>query len=475
MARPIPHRVDLGYYRLLCPGRFDADMTPLYAHRPITVAVRGQTVSFTADPFEHGNGALRYESDGLIIIEDGMIIAAGSYESLRGQVADADIAHYPNSLILPGFIDTHVHYPQTQMIGAYGAQLIDWLNEYTFVSEQQFADPAHARAVSRIFLNECLRAGTTTALVYCTVHPESVEAFFDTALEYDMRMIAGKVLMDRNAPTALTDTAQKGYDDSLALMNKWHGKNRLLYAVTPRFAPTSTPAQLEAASALWKQHPGAYIQTHLSENRAELEWVGKLFPQHKDYFDVYEQYGLAGPRAVFGHSIHLSEREWLRLAETDSSVAHCPTSNGFLGSGLFDFQRAKQPQPPAKPVRTGLASDVGAGTSLSMLQTMGQAYKIGQLGGYSLSAAKAFYLATRGAAHALHLEDKIGSIEPGMEADLLVLDLNSTPLIDFRMQHCKDIHEALFVQMTLADDRATQAVYVNGRLAYSRQSAEPLS
>lgn len=445
-------------------------MPSLPPHRS---ALRGPTFSFIDDPFEVGDhAALRYEPDGLVIIDDGVITAAGDYKSSRDKVAPEAITHYPDSLILPGFIDTHVHYPQTQMIGAYGAQLIDWLNEYTFVTEQQFTEPAHARAVSRLFLDECLRAGTTTALVYCTVHPESVEAFFETALEYDMRMIAGKVLMDRNAPMALSDTAQSGYDDSLALMNKWHGRGRLLYAVTPRFAPTSTPAQLEAASALWKLRPDAYMQTHLSENLAELEWVAELFPQHKDYFDVYEQYGLAGPRAIFGHSIHLSEREWLRLAETDSSVAHCPTSNGFLGSGLFDFNRAKQPQRPGKPVRTGLASDVGAGTTLSMLQTMGQAYKIGQLGGYSLSAAKALYLATRGAAEALHLEDKIGSIEPGMEADLLVLDLKSTPLIDFRMRYCKDIHEALFVQMTMADDRATQAVYVKGRLAYSCEPAE---
>ncbi|WP_397476362.1 guanine deaminase [Pusillimonas sp.] len=438
-------------------------------------ALRGPVVTLSGNPFEQPDReALHYESDGLILIDDGRITAVGNYDLLRDDIGTRPVTHYPNSLILPGFIDTHVHYPQTQMIGAYGAQLIDWLNEYTFVTEQQFAEPAHARAVSRVFLEECLRVGTTTALVYCTVHPASVEAFFETALEYDMRMIAGKVLMDRNAPAELSDTAQSGYDDSLALMNKWHGRRRLLYAVTPRFAPTSTPAQLEAASALWKLRPDAYMQTHLSENLAELEWVAQLFPQHKDYFDVYEQYGLAGPRAVFGHSIHLSEREWLRLAETDSSVAHCPTSNGFLGSGLFDFKRARQPEPPARPVRTGLATDVGAGTSLSMLQTMGQAYKIGQLGGYSLSAAKALYLATRGAAEALHLEDKIGSIEPGMEADLLVLDLNSTPLINFRMRYCKDIHEALFVQMTMADDRATQAVYVNGRLAYSREPAEAL-
>lgn len=447
-------------------------MPPSHANPPALLALRGQILSFTADPFLEGEAALRHYSDGLILIQDGVIAAVGDYASLRGQVAPEAIAHYPGSLILPGLIDTHVHYPQAQIIGAYGAQLIDWLNEYTFVAEQQFADPAHARAVSRMFLDECLRAGTTTASVYCTVHPASVDAFFETAHDYGMRMIAGKVLMDRNAPDALTDTAQTGYDESLALIDRWHGKGRLLYSVTPRFAPTSSPAQLEAAGALWKQRPGTYMQTHLSENQSELEWVKQLFPERKDYLDVYDHYGLTGPRALFGHCIHLSEREWRQLADTDSSIAHCPSSNAFLGSGLFDFRRAKEPQAPARPVRTGLATDVGAGTSLSMLRTMGQAYKIGQLGRYSLSAAKALYLATRGAAHALHLEDKIGSIEPGLEADLLVLDLKSTPLIDFRMRHCKDIHEALFVQMIMGDDRATRAVYVNGRLAYSRDTAE---
>src|SRR5690606_1792306 len=244
--------------------------------------------------------------DGLVIIEDGIITAAGSHDALRGQVAPEAVTHYRDALILPGLIDTHVHYPQTQIIGAYGAQLIDWLNEYTFVAEQQYADADHARAVSRLFLDECLRAGTTTAAVYCTVHPGSVDAFFDAAREYGMRMIAGKVLMDRNAPEALIDSAQSGYDDSLALIERWHGKGRLHYAITPRFAPTSTPEQLEAAGALWRQHPDAYMQTHLSESQAEVEWVRQLFPHCAGYLDVYDRYGLLGPRSVFGHAIHLT-------------------------------------------------------------------------------------------------------------------------------------------------------------------------
>lgn len=439
------------------------------AHRPATVALRGPTLTLVDDPFVVGDtAAVRYEPDGLVILQDGIIKMAGDYNVLKHQLAPENVTHYPNSLILPGLIDCHAHYPQTQIIGAYGAQLIDWLNKYTFVAEQQFSETDYARAVSRVFLDECLHAGTTTSAVYGSVHPGSVDAFFEVAHEYGMRMIAGKVLMDRNAPAALTDTAQSGYDDSLALIQRWHGKGRLHYAITPRFAPTCSPAQLEAAGALWHAHPDTYMQTHLSENPAELEWVHQLFPERIDYLDVYDHYGLIGPRAIFGHAIHLSEREWQRLAETRSSIANCPTSNGFLGSGLFDFKRAKQAQAPSLPVLTGLATDVGAGTTLSMLRTMGEAYKIAQLGGCSLSAARLLYLSTRGAARALHLDDKIGSIEPGLEADLLVLDLRSTPLIDFRMNHCQDIDEALFVQMTMADDRATQAVYVGGKLAYSR-------
>ncbi|NYT70795.1 guanine deaminase [Pusillimonas noertemannii] len=444
-------------------------MPSFSAHRSAAFALRGPTLSLVDDPFLAGDeAALRYEPDGLILVKDGIITAVGSHAMLKAQVPPGVVTHYPDSLILPGLIDTHVHYPQTQIIGAYGAQLIDWLNEYTFVAEQQYADPDHARAVSRLFLDECLRVGTTTAAVYCTVHPGSVDAFFQAASEYGMRMIAGKVMMDRNAPLPLTDTAQSSHDDTLALINRWHGKGRLHYAITPRFAPTSTPRQLELAGELWRQHPGTYMQTHLSENQAEIEWVRQLFPGRANYLDVYDHYGLTGPRSVFGHAVHLDEREWQRLAESGSAIAHCPTSNTFLGSGLFDFARATRPQPPARPVRTGLATDVGGGTSLSMLRTMGEAYKVGQLGGYSLSAAKALYLATRGAARALYLEDRIGSLEPGLDADLLVLDLKSTPLIEFRMKHCQDIHEALFVQMTMADDRATKAVYVGGRLAYSR-------
>ncbi|WP_353150535.1 guanine deaminase [Pollutimonas bauzanensis] len=432
------------------------------------LALRGAALSFRGDPFIDGDEAsLHYEQDGLILIENGIVTAFGDYQAVKTQLRDHNIKQYSDALILPGFIDTHVHYPQTQMTGAYGKQLIDWLNKYTFVTEQQFANADHATLVSDFFLGECLRAGTTTASVYCTVHPGSVDAFFQAADKRNMRMIAGKVLMDRNAPDALTDTAQSGYDQSEALITRWHGLNRLSYAITPRFAPSSTPQQLEAAGALWKKHPHTHMQTHIAENQHEVDWVKSLYPERHNYLDVYSHYGLVGPRAIFGHALHLEDVEWRQLAQTGSAVSHCPTSNSFLGSGLFDFARAKQAD---QPIRLGLATDVGAGTTLSMLQTMGAAYKIGQLGHYSLSAAKAFYLATRGAAQALYLEDKVGSISPGMEADLLVLDLKSTPLIDFRMQHCENIEEALFIQMTMGDDRATEAVYIAGELAYSRRT-----
>ncbi len=316
-----------------------------------------------------------------------------------------------------------------------------------------------------MFLQECLRAGTTSAAVYCTVHPQSVDAFFEEAQKLGMRMIAGKVLMDRNAPDALTDTPQRGYDESRALIGKWHGKGRLLYGVTPRFAASSTREQLEMAGALWNEHPGTYLQSHVSENRAEVSWVKELYPERSGYLDVYDHYRLLGPRSIYGHGIWLSEQELHRCHESGTAIAHCPTSNQFLGSGLFNIANALN---PARPVRVGLATDIGAGTSFSMLQTLNETYKVAQLNGHALSAGHAFYLATRGTAKALYLDKHIGSVAVGMEADVIVLDLKSTPLIDFRMRHCRDIHEVLFIQMTMGDDRAVLASYIAGQLAYQR-------
>jgi guanine deaminase len=431
----------------------------------ITTALRGPALTFTGDPFVVGvNAAMRYESDAIISMAGGKITHFGPAADVRRSLPpDTHIEECGrDALILPGFIDCHVHYPQTQIIGAYGEQLLDWLNKYTFVAEQEFASVEHARVVAEIFLDECLRNGTTTVATFCTVHAHSVDAFFEAAERRGMRVIAGKCLMDRNAPEALRDTAQRGYDESKALISRWHGRGRASYAITPRFAPTSTVEQMELAGALWKEHPGTYLQSHVSENRAEVEYARSIYPERSGYLDIYDHYGQLGPRAIYGHGIWLTDAELARMHESGTAIAHCPTSNMFLGSGLFELRRAKQSE---RHVRVGLATDVGAGTTLSMLQTMAAAYNVAQLGGGSLSAPLAFYLATRGAAQALYLEDRIGSIAVGMEADLIVLNMKSTPLIAFRMTHCESLEEALFVQMTMADERAMRARIVAGTIS----------
>jgi len=435
------------------------------------IAIRGPVLTYTGDAFRDGlERTMHYEPDAIVAMADGRITHFGPASQVRAQLPhDTVVKDYGrDTVIMAGFIDCHVHYPQTQIIGAYGKQLIDWLNDYTFVAEQQFADKEHARDVARMFLRECLRAGTTSAAVYCTVHPQSVDAFFEESAKLGTRMIAGKVLMDRNAPEALTDTPQKGYDESKALIGKWHGKGRQLYAVTPRFAASSTPEQMEMAGALWNEHPGTYLQSHVSENRGEVSWVKELYPERSSYLDIYDHYRQLGPRSIYGHGIWLTEQELMRCHESGTAIAHCPTSNQFLGSGLFNLAKAIAAE---RPVRVGLATDLGAGTSFSMLQTLNEAYKVAQLNGNSLSAGHAFYLATRGTAKALYLEDKIGSIAAGMEADVIVLDLKSTPIIEYRMRYCSGIDEALFIQMTMADDRAVLATYIAGTPAYERANA----
>jgi guanine deaminase len=431
-------------------------------------ALRGPALTFVDDAFSVGvEKAMRYESDAVIGMSGGKITHFGTASKVLPELPKGTTVRRTgdDQLMVAGFIDSHVHYPQTQIIGAYGEQLIDWLNKYTFVAEQKFASKEHAREVAKVFLQECLRAGTTTAVVYCTVYPQSVDAFFEEAQARNMRMIAGKILMDRNAPDALTDTPQKGYDESKALIAKWHGRDRLLYCVTPRFAPTSSPEQMDMTGRLWAEHPGTYLQSHVSENRGEVAWVKELYPQRKGYLDVYDHYKQLGPRAIYGHGIWLTEPELQRCHETGTAIAHCPTSNQFLGSGLFNLKNAVKAE---RPVRVGLATDLGAGTSFSILQTLNETYKVAQLNGNKLSAPLAFYLATRGTARALYLEDKIGSLGVGMDADIVVLDLKSTPVIEYRMRNCQDLDEALFIQMTLGDDRAIQSTYVAGALAYSR-------
>lgn len=434
-------------------------------------AIRGTLISCHDDPFLAGEAtAFTHEPDGLVICRDGLILAAGPFAKLKAQLPrDAAIDDHSGCLIAPGFIDTHVHYVQTGIIGAHGSQLLDWLNDYTFIAEQAFADRAVANDTARVFCDELLRNGTTTALVFCSVHSGSVDALFAEAERRNMRLIAGKVLMDRHAPAALCDTAQSGYDESKDLIARWHERGRCLYAITPRFAATSTPEQLELAGALWREHPQAFVQTHIAENRDEVAWVRKLFPERRDYLDVYAHYGLTGRRAVLAHGIHLDESEFARCHETGTALSHCPTSNLFLGSGLFRLHQARDPR---RPVEVGLGTDIGAGTSFSLLATMGEAYKVAQLGGNPISAIQAFFLATLGGARALALDDRIGALEPGREADIVVLDPKATPLTAFRSGRAESIAETLAVLMTLGDDRAVRATYVAGDIAHSRPDVD---
>ena len=405
-----------------------------------------------------------YFADGVLVVEDGRISALGAASEVLPTLADdVEVTHYPDALITPGFIDTHIHFPQTGMVGSYGEQLLDWLNEYTFPCEGQFADKAHADGVAQIFLKELLRNGTTTALVFGSVHPESVDALFEAAQALDLRLIAGKVMMDRNAPDYLTDTAQSSYAQSKALIERWHGKGRLHYAVTPRFAPTSSEAQLTLAGQLLREYPDVYLQTHLSENLQEIKWVKALFPERSNYLDVYDHYKLLGERSVLAHGVHLCDAECARLAETGSAIAFCPTSNLFLGSGLFNL-----PQAERFKVNVGLGTDVGAGTSFSLLHTLNEAYKVMQLQGEKLNPFKSLYLATLGGARALRLEDRVGTLQPGTDADFVVLDYHATPLLSYRIAQAKTFEEVLFVLMTLGDDRAVLQTYAAGRRVHSR-------
>lgn len=426
----------------------------------------GQTLSFVDDPFEAGpEASVSHFAQGAVRVEDGLIAAVGERADILAQSPGLDVIDHGDDLIMAGFIDCHAHYAQTSIIASYGEQLLDWLKKYTFPTEAEFSDEARARVAADIFLDQCACNGTTTSAVYATVHPQSVEAYFDAAAERGVRAVCGKVLMDRNAPDELLDTAEQGYADSKALAEKYHGKGRNTYAISPRFAPTSSPAQLEAAGALWREYPDALMQTHLTENKDEIAWVAELFPDAPDYFGVYESYGLAGPGAVFGHAVHLAEREVAAIVESGSAIAHCPTSNAFIGSGLFDLSGLRQ---GGNPAVVGLATDVAGGSSFSMFATMRGAYEIAQLRGYSLHPAKAFFLATVGSAKALRLDDKIGNLEAGLEADLVVVDLKSTPLIAQRMAGADDLWQALFAQMILADDRAVTTTYSGGRLIHAR-------
>ena len=431
-----------------------------------TTAIRGRFLDIqnTVAQAREIHDQVRYVEDGLLITEQGKVTWFGTWQEGQARITnEMEFAHYPDQLIVPGFIDTHIHFPQTEMVGAYGEQLLEWLNTYTFPTEMQFKDKKYADEIAHFFVNELLKNGTTTALVFCTVHPQSVDALFEAAERHQMRLIAGKVMMDRHAPEDLCDTAETAYTESKALIEKWHAKGRNLYAITPRFAPTSTPEQLEKAGQLKAEYPDVYVHTHLSENKNEIAWVKDLFPEQKGYLDVYHHYGLTGSQSVFAHCVHLEDAEWDCLHDTDSAIAFCPTSNLFLGSGLFPLKKTWE-----KNVKVGLGTDIGAGTSFSQLQTLNEAYKVQQLQGDKLSAFESLYHATLGGAKALNLDDKLGNFNLGKEADFVVLNLNATALQTLRQQRAKNIEDALFALFTMGDDRNVKATYVYGQKAFEQ-------
>ena len=417
--------------------------------------LRGRVLSFHADPAETADSH-RFWENGAIMVEDGRILAVGDYAGTRDPEA-REIDHRPH-IIMAGFIDPHIHFPQVQVVAAWAAQLLDWLNDHTFPIEAQYRDPAHAARMAEAFLDQLLLNGTTTASAFCSVHRESAEALFAAAEARGMAMLAGKVMMDRNAPDAVLDTAQASYDDSRALIDRWHGRGRLEYVITPRFAITSTPGQLRAAGTLAAENPGLAVQTHLNENRAEIELTMQLYPEAQDYLDIYDRFGLLGPRSLMGHAIHMNDREIARMAETGTRAIHCPTSNLFLGSGLFDDRGMRD-----AGIVTGVATDIGGGTSWSMLATLAEAYKIAQMRGQRMHPLAAFHWATRGNAVALGIEDRVGSVQPGRFADLVVLDPRATQAMRLRHDKVDSLMQELFILQVMGDDRAVVETYVAGR------------
>ncbi len=424
-----------------------------------TTILRGRILSFMAEPQSHEDtDCYTYIEDGAVAMTNSLITASGNYDDVVSGFCGADIVDHRPNLILPGFIDTHLHFPQMQVIGSFGTKLLDWLNKYTFVEEQKFENTEHCARIAKLFFDALLRHGTTTAVAYCSVHKISAEAYFAQAESRNLRMIGGKVMMDRNAPYALCDTPKSSYDDTKLLIEEWHGRGRLDYAISPRFAITSSPEQMEAAQSLAMEYPDCYRQTHLSENHDEIAFTKQLYPSARDYLDVYETYGLLGDKSLFGHCIHLEERERKAMEETGSVAVFCPTSNLFLGSGLYDWQGLSE-----QGVRTAVATDIGGGTSYSMLKTMDEAYKVLQLRNQVLSPLHSCYMMTLGNARALSMEDKIGTLETGTEADVIVLDACATPAMDVRMETVDSLSEELFVLQTMGDDRAISAVYIAGK------------
>ncbi|MFO0991316.1 MAG: guanine deaminase [Hyphomicrobiales bacterium] len=430
----------------------------------MTRVIRGQILSFGATPDD-----LRHEDKGAVVTgDDGTILWTGPIALLPRGFAAAPVDDHGDCLVLPGFIDAHIHFPQYRMLAAPGKDLLDWLNRFTFPEESQYVDPAYAAAAAEHFLDRLIRNGTTTALAFCSVHRACAEALFAAAHGRGMAFVTGKTMMDRNAPASVLDSAETSARDSEELYRKWHRKDRLRYAVTPRFVVTSSDKELRFASELVNTLPGALMQTHLSESAGEIALVKSMFPNSRDYTDVYDQYGLLGDRSLFGHGIHLSDRECARLSESGSTVVHCPTSNTFLGSGLMSMQHLRKPE---RPVALGLATDIGGGTNYSMLATMGEAYKVQMLTSYKPSAAELFHMATRGNAVRLHLSDQIGSIEVGKWGDLVILDPRATPVLAARHELSQSLEDVLFSLAILGDDRAVRATYVAGRKVHDTLSA----
>jgi guanine deaminase len=429
------------------------------AYSPESVRVlRGRVLTFLDEPqASDDHASYRYHEDGAVVIgPDGKILMVGDFRP--DAAAHHEVIDHRPHLIMAGFIDPHIHFPQMQVIGSYAAALLEWLNTYTFVEEQRFADESHAARIASAFFDELVRHGTTTAAAYCSVHPQSVDAFFTEAGKRDMLMVAGKVMMDRNAPPGLCDTAQSGYDDTRAGIAKWHGKGRAHYAITPRFAITSTPAQMEAAETLAREYPDLHIQTHVAENLAEIAYANELFPNYGDYVGIYEKFHLLGPKTLLGHCIHLSHRETEVLCTTRSVAVFCPTSNLFIGSGLFDYDRLHK-----HGARIAVATDVGGGTSYSMLRTLDEGYKVLQLRGQRLNPLRSFYHMTLGNARAMSLDDRIGAVAPGNDADLVVLDARATPQMALRMETVDSLVNELFLLQTCGDDRSVVETYVGGK------------
>ncbi|MBL0372077.1 guanine deaminase [Rhizobium sp. KVB221] len=424
--------------------------------------LRGRLLSFKREPEGlSDSGSYLYIEDGGLLIENGIVAGIGEFSDVQATVGAVTeiIDHRPN-LIMPGFIDTHLHFPQMQVVGSYAGSLLEWLNTYTFVEEQRFADADHSARIAVKFFDELIRHGTTTAVAYCSVHKVSADMFFAEAQRRNMLMLGGKVMMDRNAPEALRDTPQSGYDDTKQVISDWHGKGRNHVVITPRFAITSSPEQMEMAGALAQEFPHLHVQTHLSENHAEIDFTCELYPQAKDYTDVYAHYGLLGPKSLFGHCIHLSDREADAMSESGSVAVFCPTSNLFLGSGLFGLKRLSKRD---KAVRVAVATDIGGGTSYSMLRTLDEGYKVLQLQGERMTPLESFYRMTLGNAEALGLAGKIGTLDVGSDADVVVLNSRATPATALKMEVVKTLAEELFLMQTMGDDRTIAETYVAGK------------